>query len=191
MNEIPSIEMLLEMNKKGLRRLRAAGTNKRMFLLDSEEKEIPATPLSYPEPLSVANTTDPFNLSLGERCYSFSPAYLSWHGFLTSPEMRLVLGKDYSGNHDTSDIHAMLEVGGNGPARANAYVLGNKVSGIHQYHQFVVVAVQYYRIDPQRHRELGISSRRNNETWKGNLAFRIADIERERKESSSLLVQPR
>ena len=72
------------------------------------------------------------------------------------------------------ELRAVIEAATGGPRVANAYLLGAGVAGMHQEHGYSVLPVLYYRINPRRHKELGIESDEKK------LASLIAQVENER-----------
>lgn len=176
--KLPNIEQLVEFNRYLKRRLHTVTSSrgKKCFLVDGGEKEIKARPFGIPNLVSARQES--YNPALPwtfERPYWFSTVkpYI-WQEHLTRREAWLALGKDCEFVSTCEDINAMCEASTGGPGLANAYVLGWRVHGIHQEHGYTVIPVQYYQIDIERHKELGI------EFNKDYLKFLTGLVEEER-----------
>jgi len=157
--KLSSIEKLVEFNRYLNRRLHLVHSARRRepFLVDSEDEEIKSKPFGLPD--IVISHQQPYNPALPwtyERPYWFSTVkpYL-WRNYLTHNEVHLVLGNEMDSL--PVNIIAMCEASTGGPEPANAYLLGPKMHGIHRDGD-IIIPVQYYKIDSNRHEELGIES---------------------------------
>src|SRR3989344_2281047 len=163
--EIPSIEKLIEINRNSNRMLhihRGKRKNSRFYICDFEGNEVKASPIRMCV-LHVDIKENPYNFPN----YNYNrPYYLlsvdvkpSWTGFITLDEAKLVLGKDYDYQSDTASINAMIEGATSGPGLANAYLLGESVDGSFIGANHIgFFPIQYLKINPEKHKELGIES---------------------------------
>ncbi len=155
--EIPTLEELIRWNEKINRRLYF---NSKGNIIDSRGRLIDATPLYGPRVLSVPRTYHSEYMVPGfdeERPWMCD---INHHcAYLTKEEVMFVLGYDYSYKDPQAfvEVKAMLEAADSGPKNANAYALSDVLEyGIHCERGFEVIPVQYYRIDPRRHRQLSL-----------------------------------
>lgn len=184
--EIPSIEKLIETNRYLNRRLYVTVSRLKKdkhFLVDSEENEVEAGLVFPPRVIAVTGDRNPF-YEWGEEfhdrefCISTGkPSY--YEGYLTWREAELVLGKDSFFERNYEDVRAMIEAGTGGPGLANAYVLGDRYGLMHNQPRHTIIGVQFYKINPQRHKELGI------ESDKRALDRIVSDIQKEREMKSA------
>lgn len=172
----PTIKQLLKWNGEALRKLECVQLRSRSYkedwrLVDSYGNFVDAKLIRGPKCVGVSDE--------GYGSCSFQKINLREHpsspllkrpfyihnlsppaAHLTGKEFKLVLGSDYDPAEDTGNttrINAMWQAIESCPTlAANAYVLGQ------HYHEQasskeVIVPVQYYHINPRRHRALRIS----------------------------------
>ncbi len=195
---IPTIEQLVEFNRSARRRLelkefynRNKGKVENLFV-DSSDRIITAKPIGCPSYVKIKPLEG--NLTSEEIFrYTHEPDYHSVRqillerpydthqlGHLTPSELKIILGRDYFeqknlGRKTTpKEMNAMWQAIFDQDSThygANAYLLGKEY-----YHSYpeIVVSVQYYHINPRRHRALKISQ--------GTLNSRLKEIEKERKQ---------
>ena len=185
--ETPSIEELVEFNRTdALRRLKLKTfyyTNKNGVLdlfVDSRDCIITAKPVGHPSYVKIKPLEG--NLTSEEIFRYNQPDYSSIRhillerpydthifGGLTPSELKIILGRDYiertliTGT-TPKEMNAMWQAifkSSSDHANANAYHLGEEY--YHNSPQTIVVAIQYYRISPKRHKALGISQNRIKE----------------------------
>ena len=188
---VPSIDQLIQANRQINRSLRVYTSKRRkslFYFCDPEGKEVKAVPVQFPQIITAENVHDPLNLHKGQSSFKFKerPFFIrvygdpdgpSFEAYLTRDEVNLVLGKDSEYDANIARLYAMLNVASGGPVIANAYVLSGE-SGVRlNYNWLTAFAVQYYRINPEKHKEWGI------ESDKELLERRVREIEidRERK----------
>ena len=90
---------------------------------------------------------------------------------LTQQEAGLVLGVDFESEEvNPENINAILEVCTSGPGLANSYVLRGGYRGVHEHKDYVVIPVQYYQIDSEKHESLSLRYE-NNKVYLDRLLF--------------------
>lgn len=159
MKDIPTIDELIKLNGAINRRLHLGDTDN-FCLLDSHLRVIEAEQVGLPWSLSIPSELDVFRdlQSLGmdvDRKYYLNVGGLG--GYLTYLETKLALGSDCTFFSTTEDIRAMCEASTGGSSYANAYLLGHKIYGLGK-EGHMLTAVQYYRIDTENYKKLGISN---------------------------------
>ena len=178
----PTIEQLVEWNRKALRKLeRRQQDHERdgAQFVDSGDRLVEAKPVHFPYYVMVNKREGNSPLDgyerdsiLNQRPYHFG----SSDKCLTPLELQIVLGSDYDYRTTTEEMNAMWQANLHCPSRdANAYLLGNfwPVNGSELGPLAKIVPVQYYRINPRRHKALGISQ--------ASLKSLVEKIEEERK----------
>ncbi|MFH1065355.1 MAG: hypothetical protein V1734_02505 [Nanoarchaeota archaeon] len=170
----PTIEELVDINRNIKRRLDFSDDCK--TLLDARGREITTTPIYRPWAICVdsqsptgafiSNENRPFSIN------SINPTGDTW--YLTLSELHLSLGLDYPYESTCINLNAVCKASTDGSSLANAYVLGPDMFSIHREYRYVVIPVQYYKIDEKIHKELGIESDQKKMEWW------IKEIERKR-----------
>ena len=184
---VPSIDELIQANRQINRNLRVYTSKRKkaiFYLCDSEGKEVKAVPVQFPEIITAENVHDPLNLHKGQSSFKFKerPFFIrvfdpSFEAYLNNSEVKLILGKDFEYDANIARLYAMLKVASGGPGIANAYVLSGETGVRLDYNWLTAFAVQYYRINPEKHKEWGI------ESDKELLERRVKKIEMEREQS--------
>jgi len=168
----PEIESLLKVNRGIKRRLRPVFTEESPYIpcfVDADNERIEAQSLGFS--IIVKTWTDrPFRYKPAgrwrrPRLYSMHADYELYS--LTRKEMQIALGKDFpliysrhsfAGLGDLVEANLISEAVDSGPKFSNAYAIGGWTGFIIDSETLHAVPVEYYRIDPERHRKLGIQS---------------------------------
>lgn len=161
--KIPQIEELIKVNRIVNRRLYVEeGRRDKHFLVDAKGEKVNAKLISEPRLVDVAWDINPYHdLDDGDkRKFHLSCGWVfNFNAVLNREETKIALGLDYSPGYSNGELRAVIEAATGGPGLANSYVLGGRVWGPYYGEEgYVAIPVQYYKIKPKRHKELGIES---------------------------------
>ena len=149
-------EQLLVMNMQIKRKLRISDKSF-PSIIDYKGRKIEAIPLGFPQVISVSEVEFPFGRNPNYPKLDNKPFFFNFDGqvyALDRNETSLLLGTDYRPSDDILELNATLEACTSGPGLANAYVLGGSHHGISKERDYVVIPVQYYKIEEKTHKLL-------------------------------------